>query len=303
MRDFTEATATEAFVARLEACPDARLRQVMIAAARHLHAFVREVRPTHEEWLAAIQYLTRIGKACDDKRQEWILFSDVLAVSMLVDAINHPADGTLTESTVLGPFHVAGSPMLPMGANICRDGRGRPCVVQGRVLDPEAQPIPAAILDVWQTTEDGWYDVQQPDLQPAGNLRGRFETDAEGRFWFVAVKPASYPIPTDGPVGTLLDRLGRHPYRPAHIHFLISAPGFETVATHVFVEGDPYLDSDAVFGVKSSLIETFHEVHSEDEARRFGVTAPFWLVNHEFRLGHAGLRAARPVVPEAQTVA
>jgi protocatechuate 3,4-dioxygenase beta subunit len=292
MRDFTEATATEAFLARLDDCQDARLRGVMAAAARHLHAFVREVRPTHEEWLTAIQFLTRTGQICDAQRQEWILLSDVLAVSMLVDAINHPADGAQTESTVLGPFHVAGSALLPNGANICRDGRGRPCVVQGRVLDAQGAPISGAVLDVWQTTEDGWYDVQQPGIQPEGNLRGKFETDAHGCFWFVSVKPASYPIPTDGPVGALLRSLGRHPYRPAHIHFIISAPGFEAVTTHIFAEGDPYLDSDAVFGVKSSLIDSFQEIQSPEEAERYGVIAPFWMVSHEFRLDRASLRAA-----------
>ena len=292
MRDFNEATATEAFLARLQDCQDPRLRQVMAAAARHLHAFVREVRPSHEEWLAAIRFLTRTGQISDDKRQEWILFSDVMAVSMLVDAINHPADGALTESTVLGPFHVAGAPVLRHGANICRDGRGRPCVVEARVLDTEGRPIAGAMLDVWQTTEDGWYDVQQPDVQPEGNLRGKFETDAEGRAWFVSVKPASYPIPTDGPVGALLQQLGRHPYRPAHIHFIAGAPGFETVTTHIFAAGDPYLDSDAVFGVKSSLVEPFTENTNEADARRFGVAAPFWQVSHDFRLGRARLRAA-----------
>jgi catechol 1,2-dioxygenase len=292
MRDFNETTATEAFLKRLEDCRDDRLKQVMTAAARHLHAFIREVRPTHDEWLAGIQFLTRTGQICDDKRQEWVLFSDVMAVSMLVDAINHPADAALTESTVLGPFHVAGAPLLPHGANICRDGRGRPCVVEGSVRDADGRPIPGAILDVWQTTEDGWYDVQQPGIQPDGNLRGRFQTDAEGRFWFVSVKPASYPIPTDGPVGALLDKLGRHPFRPAHIHFIIDAPGFEPVTTHVFAAGDPYLDSDAVFGVKSSLIETFHENLSDEAARRFGVTAPFWQVSHDFSLGRRPLHAA-----------
>ena len=152
---------------------------------------------------------------------------------------------------------------------------------------PPAFRSPGAILDVWQTTEDGWYDVQQPDIQPAGNLRGKFETDSEGRFWFVTVKPASYPIPTDGPVGALLGQLGRHPYRPAHIHFIISAPGFATKTTHIFAEDDPYLDSDAVFGVKSTLIEVFHEATDVDEAARRGVTVPFWSVTHVFHLAQA----------------
>ena len=285
MRDFQEETATDAVVARLAECRDERLKQVMAAAARHLHDFVREVRPTTAEWLAAIDFLTRTGRKCTDTRQEWVLFSDIMGVSSLVDVVNNPTDDRVTESTVLGPFHVAGSPTLPHGANICRDGRGRPCVVSGRVLDADGAPVAGAVLDVWQTTEDGWYDVQQPGLQPEGNLRGKFATDATGHFWFVTVKPASYPIPNDGPVGALLREMGRHPYRPAHIHFIISAAGFASKTTHIFAEGDPYLDSDAVFGVKSTLIEVFHEVADAEAAACHGVTAPFWKVSHDFHLG------------------
>jgi catechol 1,2-dioxygenase len=292
MADFTEDTATDALIARLEHAPDPRFRHIAAAFARHLHAFIREVRPTQAEWEQAISFLTRTGQACDAKRQEWVLFSDVMAVSMLVDAINHPSRAGLTESTVLGPFHVGGAPLLPLGTNISRDGRGRPCVVSGRVLAENGAPVRGAVLDVWQTTEDGWYDVQQPDIQPEGNLRGRFATDADGRFWFVSVKPASYPVPTDGPVGELLRAMGRHPFRPAHIHFIITAPGFDPVTTHIFAAGDPYLDSDAVFGVKSSLVEPFHEQTSEQEARRYGVSVPFWTVNHDFVLRGAALAAA-----------
>ena len=286
MRDFTEATATEAFLARLDTCPDPRLAKIIGAFARHLHGFVREVRPTQAEWAAAVSFLTRTGKISDDKRQEFVLLSDVLAVSMLVDAINHANLG-VTESTVLGPFHVDGAPHLPLGTNISRDGRGQDCVVSGRVLNEDGAPIAGAELDVWQTTEDGWYDVQQPGVQPEGNLRGRFLTDDDGRFWFVSVRPASYPIPTDGPVGELLRAIGRHPYRPAHIHFIISAAGFQTVTTHIFAEGDPYLDSDTVFGVKTSLVEPFIRNDSAADAARRGVTAPFWDVSHEFRLARA----------------
>jgi catechol 1,2-dioxygenase len=289
MRDFQEATSTDAVIERLTECRDPRLRQVMAAVTRHLHAFVREVRPSTEEWLAAIDYLTRTGQMCSGVRQEWVLFSDVMGVSSLVDVVNNPTDERVTESTVLGPFHVAGAPALPHGANISRDGRGRPCVVTGRVLDAAGAPIEGAMLDVWQTSEDGWYDVQQPGIQPEGNLRGKFATDADGRFWFVTVKPASYPVPTDGPVGELLRKLERHPFRPAHIHFIISAPGFASKTTHIFAEDDPYLDSDAVFGVKTSLIEVFHEVADPAAAAGYGVTAPFWSVSHEFRL--AGQRA------------
>lgn len=284
MRDFQEATSIEAVNERLANCQDERLKQVLAAATRHLHAFVREVRPSMDEWQAAIGFLTRTGQICSDTRQEWILFSDIMGVSSLVDVVNNPTDARVTESTVLGPFHVAGSPALPHGANISRDGRGRPCVVTGRVLDAAGAPVAGALLDVWQTSEDGWYDVQQPGIQPEGNLRGKFRAEPDGSFWFVSVKPASYPIPTDGPVGELLRAIGRHPFRPAHIHFIISAPGYESVTTHIFAEGDPYLDSDTVFGVKSSLVETVVESHSSEDAARHGVTAPFWRVSHEFRL-------------------
>lgn len=291
MRDFNESNATDAFLARLDTCPDKRLAQIIGGFARHLHAFIRDVRPTQAEWGAAISFLTRTGQICDDTRQEFVLLSDVMAVSMLVDAINHARAG-VTESTVLGPFHVEGAPLLPLGAAIARHGRGQPCVVSGRVLDEAGRPIEGAELDVWQTSEDGFYDVQQQGEQPAGNLRGRFRTDADGRFWFVSVKPASYPVPTDGPVGELLRAIGRHPYRPAHIHFIISAAGYETVTTHVFAAGDPYLDSDTVFGVKTSLIETFTESRDPAEAARLGVGVPFWHVAHEFRLGAAQALAA-----------
>lgn len=284
MTYFSEEQSEAAVIARFQGCADTRLKQVMESAVRHLHAFIKEVEPSMEEWMAAIQFLTRTGQICDDKRQEWILLSDTLGVSMLCETINHRAVDGRTESTVLGPFHVRGAPLLPQGANISRDGKGVPCVVSGRVLDVDGRPIAGAELDVWQTSEDGFYDIQQPGVQPEGNLRGRFQTDAEGRFWFVTVKPCSYPIPTDGPVGYLLNATGRHPYRPAHIHFIIGAPGHHPVTTHLFVEGDSYLDSDAVFGVKQSLIERFVEVHDPAEARRFGVAAPFWRVGHDFAL-------------------
>jgi protocatechuate 3,4-dioxygenase beta subunit len=287
MRDFKEHNATEAVLDRLEGCADPRLREVTICVIRHLHAVVREVEPTPDEWMRTIRFLTETGRICDDRRQEYILLSDTLGVSMLVDAINHRNPGGATESTVLGPFHLAGAALLEHGADICKDGKGEPTVVQGRVLDPRGGPIIGAVLDVWQTNGDGFYDVEQPGEHPEMNLRGKFETDGDGRFWFRTVKPVSYPIPTDGPVGRLLGSLGRHPYRPAHIHFIVSAPGFESVTTHLFVEDDPYLDSDAVFGVKASLIVPFTRSESTDDAKRFGVNAPFHLVHYDFRLAEA----------------
>ncbi len=255
---FSEQGSAEAVIERLDKCQDPRIRQVMEAAIRHLHGFVKEVEPTMEEWMAAIQFLTATGQMCDDKRQEWILASDTLGVSMLVETINNRSKSGSTEATVLGPFHVEGAEVLPMGANICRDGEGETCLISGTVTDIDGKPLAGARLDVWQTNGKGFYDVQQPEEQPEMNMRGIFVTGEDGRYHFETAKPVPYPIPTDGPVGKLLERMGRHPYRPAHIHFIISAPGHEAVTTHIFVEGDPYLDSDAVFGVKKELVVPFH---------------------------------------------
>jgi len=281
---FTEANSEEAVIARLENCDDPRFKQVMISAIHHLHAFVKEVEPTVEEWMQAIQFLTATGQICDDKRQEWILASDTLGVSMLVDAINHRKPPGATESTVLGPFHVDGAAELPMGSDICKDDKGEPCIVAGRVLDAEGNPVQDAILDVWQTNGEGFYDVQQPGEQPAMNLRGKFRTGADGRYWLRTVKPVSYPIPTDGPIGKMLNRMGRHPYRPAHIHFIVSAPGFEPVTTHIFLEGDEYIESDAVFGVKDSLIVPFVQKTAAEAPEEEAFSKPFWRADFDFGL-------------------
>jgi len=254
---FTEEGSAETVIQRLDGCRDARFKAVMTAAIRHLHAFVKEVEPSMEEWRAAIDVLTAIGQISDDKRQEWILASDTLGVSMLVETINNRSDRGGTGATVLGPFHVEGAELLPMGADICRDGKGEPCTVEGRVCDTEGRPLANAELDVWQTNAEGFYDVQQPDLQPPLNMRGRFRTGPDGHYHFRTAKPLSYPIPTDGPVGRMLERMGRHAHRPAHIHFIVSAPGHRSLTTHIFVADDPYLDSDAVFGVKEELVVPF----------------------------------------------
>ncbi|MGH6943057.1 MAG: intradiol ring-cleavage dioxygenase, partial [Geminicoccaceae bacterium] len=291
-REFNEHNATEAVIARLADCRDPRLKQVMSSIVKHLHAVAREVEPTFEEWMMAIRFLTETGQICDETRQEFILLSDTLGLSMLVDAINHRNASGVTESTVLGPFHVEGAAALEHGADICKDGKGEPTVVIGRVLDPAGRPIAGALLDVWQTNALGLYDVQQPGVQPAMNLRGKFQSDADGGFWFKTVKPASYPIPTDGPVGRLLASLGRHPYRPAHIHFIVTADGFLGVTTHLFVDGDPYLGSDAVFGVKESLVVPFVRQESPSQAEAYGVRAPFYTVRHDFRLEPARAAAA-----------
>jgi len=256
MRNLSEANLTEAATARLARCEDPRFKEIMTSLIRHLHAFVREVELTEAEWFEGIEFLTATGQKCDGDRQEFILLSDVLGVSMLVDAINHRASDGATESTVLGPFYIDGAPELPEGADISHGSPGEATEVSGRVTSVEGKPIAGAVLDVWQTAANGFYSTQDPN-QDRFNLRGRFRTDAEGRYRFRTIKPVSYPVPTDGPVGRILNAMGRHPHRPAHIHFIVSAPGYERVATHVFANGDPYLDSDVVFGVKNSLVADF----------------------------------------------
>jgi len=209
----------------------------MTSVITHLHAVVREVEPTQDEWMQAITFLTRTGQLCDDVRQELILLSDAMGVSMLVDAINNRKGMGVTESTVLGPFYAGGSSELPLGANIALAPNGQPCFLSGRALTPDGSPVSGARLDVWQSNADRFYNVQQLDSQPEGNLRGVFHTDPEGRWYFQSIVPASYPVPDDGTVGGLLHALGRHLWRPAHVHFIISAPGYQTLLTHLFVIG------------------------------------------------------------------
>lgn len=283
MSNNTEEQITRNVLNSMAQAPNARLKEVMSSLITHLHAFIREVNLTEEEWMQGIQFLTRTGQMCDDRRQEFILLSDVSGVSMLVDAINHRAEDGATESTVFGPFYREGARELPSGATISLDGRGEPAVAMGRVLSTDGTPIPGALLDVWETDENGLYEQQDPE-QPDMNLRGKFRTDSQGRYCFVDIKAVSYPIPDDGPVGQLLRALGRHPYRPAHIHLLISAEGFALVTTHLFVKGDPYLDSDAVFGTKDSLVVDFIRHDSDEEAAQYHVSAPFYTVEYDFVL-------------------
>jgi hydroxyquinol 1,2-dioxygenase len=281
---FSEASSAEVVISRNACCLDPRLKEVIAIIVRHLHAAVKEIEPTQEEWLTAIRFLTETGQMCDTWRQEFILLSDTLGVSMLVDAINNRKRSEATESTVLGPFYVVDAPLLPNGADICLDEKGEPLVVRGRVNDAAGEPIAGAMLDVWQANDEGYYDVQQKGLQPAFNLRGCFLTDDQGGYWFRAIKPKFYSIPSDGPVGGLLEQLGRHPYRPAHLHFIVTAAGFEPVTTHIFVPDDPYIDSDAVFGVKKSLIADFRLLDDPERANAFQVRQPFWEVEFDFIL-------------------
>jgi catechol 1,2-dioxygenase len=264
---FSEDASVEVVNARMAERADPRLRQVMASLVKHLHAFAKEVELTQEEWDIGIDFLTRTGQTCSGERQEFILLSDTLGFSMLVDAVNNRRPTGATENTVFGPFHVDGAPIREHGATISLDGKGESCLYEGRVIDLHGEPIESAIVDVWSDNADGFYDVQQPGIQPKWNNRGRFVTGPDGRYGFIGIKPVSYPIPDDGPVGQMLGHLGRHPYRPAHMHYLVTAPGFQKIVTHTFVGDDPYLESDTVFGVKKTLVAPFEHICGETEWR------------------------------------
>jgi hydroxyquinol 1,2-dioxygenase len=290
MTEYSERELTDAVVARMGQTPDPRLREVMTALVRHLHAFVREVEPTESEWFEAIKFLTATGQKCDDKRQEFILLSDTLGVSMLVDQINHRKPSGATPSTVLGPFYVENAPEMVMGADIATDDKGSKALISGRITDPVGRPIAGAMIDVWQANTEGFYDVQFPDL--GMKMRARLRTGNDGHYSFRTAVPVPYPVPTDGPVGAMLKATGRHAMRPGHTHFIISAPGYETLTTHLFAEGDKYLDSDAVFAVKNTLITRFVRRDSAEEAAKLGVAVPFYVASYDFSLEPAGAARA-----------
>ena len=239
---------------RMSNAKSARLQKVMEVVIRHLHAIVREAKMTQGEWWQAIDFLTRAGQMCSESRQELILLSDILGISMLVDAVDNVAGPGISDSTVLGPFYAGHQRELALGDSILlREEASEPLVMSGNVTDPEGQPVANALIEVWQTAPNQLYDVQDTD-QPQGHLRASFRTDMAGSYRFRTIMPVSYPIPDDGPAGQLLAAMGRHPFRPAHIHFMISAPGYRTLVTHLFFAGDEFLESDAVFGVKPSLV-------------------------------------------------
>ena len=263
-------TLTDEVIRSFDVTPDARTKNVLTALVRHLHAFVRDIEPSLAEWEAAIEFLTAVGQKCDSVRQEFVLLSDVLGVSMLVETLNDRHAPGATDSTVLGPFHMTASPTRRLGDSIDEIGSPERLLVTGTVRSAWGLPLPHATVDVWQCTADGFYDVQQPGIQPAGNGRGLFTTNEHGRFWFHTVTPSHYPIPTDGPVGALLDATGRHPYRPAHIHFIAGADEHRPLTTHIFLPDSPYLDSDAVFAVKRSLIGDVSPADTE-QAAQFGI--------------------------------
>jgi len=248
---------------------DPRLKEILTSLISKLHEFVRENNITTDEWMTAIKFLTATGQKCTDIRQEFILLSDVLGVSALVDALNHPKVGTSTASTVLGPFFTEDAADVPLGDSIASEGKGQYLYVTGRILDTSNKPIPHATIETWETDELGFYDTQYVN-RGKPDCRGRLEADAEGRYEFRAVVPVAYPIPGDGPVGLLLQKLKRHNMRPAHLHMMIEAKGYDTLITSFYPEGDEWLSSDAVFGVKKSLVVSLKNVDSDAEARAKG---------------------------------
>ncbi|MFD1210873.1 dioxygenase [Arthrobacter sp. GCM10027362] len=253
-----EQQLTDRVLASFENTPDPRLKQLMQALARHLHAFIREVRLTEAEWNTAIEFLTAAGHITDEKRQEFILLSDVLGASMMTIAVNNEAVGNATEATVFGPFFTQDAPEIPLGGDIAGDAHGQPCWVEGTVTDTGGTPVPNARIEVWEADEDGFYDVQYGDSRVAG--RARLYTDADGNYRFWALTPTPYPIPHDGPVGRMLEAVRRSPVRASHLHFMVTAENLRTLVTHIFVEGDPQLAiGDSVFGVKDSLIKRFEQ--------------------------------------------
>jgi protocatechuate 3,4-dioxygenase beta subunit len=274
---------TEAVVASFADTPDERLRTLMQSLVRHLHGFAVEVGLTQGEWGRAIATLTATGQITDDRRQEFVLWSDSLGLSMLVDAIANPLPPGATESTVLGPFYLEGAPERAYGEVIAEEASGDPAWVHGHVLDTEGRPVAGAELDIWQNGDDRLYAVQNPEA-PEGHLRGRFHTRADGSYAFLAVRPVPYTIPDDGPVGAMLAATGRHPWRPAHIHMIVRAPGHRTVTTHIFDAASDYLDSDAVFAVKPSLVRTFLAHEADDPTRPAAVAGPWYSVENDIVL-------------------
>ncbi|MGF6880392.1 dioxygenase [Paraburkholderia sp. MM5477-R1] len=269
---------------------NARFGVVMSALVRHLHDFVREVELEEAELMAAIEFLTKAGQICTAKRQEFVLLSDTLGVSILVDAINNRLPESATQQTVLGPYYWKGAPELPMGSDLARGVIGEPCFYSGTMLTLDDGPIEGAVLDIWSGDGEGNYDMQLGSDEM--RARGRLATGPDGKYWFRSIKPFYYPVPTDGPVGSMLAAMGRHPNRPRHIHFIVSASGYKSIVTHLFPSDGPYLDSDVVFGVKQGLIVDFkrHEPGMAPTGEQ--VDVPFWTCEYDFRLVRGEQRAA-----------
>jgi hydroxyquinol 1,2-dioxygenase len=279
----TETNITDIVLDRWSAVPDARLRQVMQSMVKHLHAFVRDIEPTEQEWLKAIEWLTRTGQMSTGKRQEFILASDVVGVSMLVDCINHRLSGDATPTTVTGPFHIHDSPELMDGADIARGAPGEPCFIVGKVRDVGGRAIPGATLDIWQADGEGLYEAQRGTEEPW--MRGIFTSQADGSFVVQTVLPVPYSIPLDGTVGEVMSQTGISPMRPSHVHFMVNAPGYVEVITHLFKKACPYIETDVVYGVKAPLIAEFRQMPAGTTTPSGHVAnQPFWLLEYDFVL-------------------
>ena len=284
MRNVDEHSVTAAAIERLAACPDPRLKTILASLIRHLHDFARETQLTEAEWFEGVKFLTATGHLCDDRRQEFILLSDVLGLSMLVTAMNHRTPPGATEATVFGPFHVEGAADVPNGGDIAAGAAGEPALVRATVRSTDGRPLAGIDVEAWQADGDGFYDVQYADKGGALFARGRLRTDDRGRCWFTTILPRHYSIPTDGPVGAMMRASGRHTFRPAHLHFMLTAPGHDRLITHVFNHDDRYLGSDAVFGVRSSLIGEWKR--ERDPAMPDGTRLPGerWVLDFDFVL-------------------
>lgn len=282
MRNVSETSITQAVVHSFDGAADPRTREVVAAMVRHLHAFAREVKLTPEEWQRGIAFLHDAGKISTDARSEFVLLSDVTGLSSLVDLLTSASGAT--ERSALGPFHAEGSPLLEVGGDLKKNNDGEPMLVRGRVLDAAGQPVPHAQLDFWQAAINGKYWQQDPEQSP-DNLRFRMITGDDGNYAFTTVRPAPYTVPYDGPVGELLRAGGRHAWRPAHFHFIVSASGFRSLTTEVFFSDDRYIDEDAVFGVRESLQVTPQSSQNAALAQRHRLPLPFHLVEFDFRLG------------------
>ena len=296
MTQFNEAELTAAVVKSFEQTPNARAKFLLQELVKSLHDYVRKTDLTFEEWEYAIDFLTRTGHKCTDIRQEFILLSDVLGVSMLVDAVNHRDRDGATETTVLGPFYVGEHKVMPHGTDVSESLEGERMFVQSRVTDLNGKPLAGVPVDIWHADGDGFYDSQKETYATEGAVsRARFITDNDGRFFFRTILPCSYPIPTDGPVGEMIIQTRRHPMRPAHIHFLVNAPGHEPLITHVFIEGDKYIDSDVVFGVKDELIAKVEKRSDATMPDGKKADGPWHLMSYEFRVKPGGGQAPKPL--------
>ncbi|HEY2528541.1 MAG TPA: dioxygenase [Xanthobacteraceae bacterium] len=288
----TEETLTDIALKRWSDIADPRLRQVMRALVKHVHAFVREVEPTQAEWVTAIDFLTRTGQMCNDKRQEFILFSDVLGASMLVDAVNHRRSSGATPSTVEGPFHVSDAPAMDDGDNMAANAPGIACFCTGKVSGLSGEPIAGAALDLWQTDGEGLYEAQRPGIDGPW-MRGLYRTQADGSYLIRTVAPIAYTIPMDGTVGELMNRTNMSHMRPAHIHFALEAPGYHSLVTHLFQAGNEWINDDAVYGVKEPLIVEFKKMPAGSKAPSGEImNEPFYVVNYDFVLERKAQAAA-----------